>query len=149
MQRLLFRLTKHMMQVTLYFRGVLIARTTLSWNMLWTDQCSVDGPELWGTDTWPFDVNEYEHLRLTIVDLASGKQLCEVIPAESLIDFTESEPHFVFDSDNLNGNHSEGISIHLRESGMFGVVWENNGEYIDDYYERRQIAEQFLQKRCL
>ena len=50
----------------------------------------VDDPELWGTDTWPFDVNEYEHLRLTIVDVASGKQLCEVIPAESLIDFTET-----------------------------------------------------------
>jgi hypothetical protein len=140
--------TDRVMQVSLYLRSALVARTTLNWNMLWTDRCSTDGPKLWETSSWPFDTNEYEHLCLTIVDVASGMQLCEVVPAESLIDFMEDEAYFSFDSDNLNGNHSEGISMHLRESGMIGIVWENNGEYEDDYDKRAQIAERFIRKRC-
>ena len=141
--------TDRVMQVSLYLRSELVGRTTLNWYMLWTDRCSVDGPKLWGTDSWPFDTNKYEHLRLTIVDVTSGKQLCEVVPAESLIDIMEGEPYFTFDSDNLNGNNSEGINMHLRESGMIGVVWENNGEYEDNYDEYRQIAERFLHSRCI
>ena len=141
--------TNRVMRVSLYLKSALIARTSLTWDELWTDRCSVDGPTLWGTDSWPFDTNEYEHLCLTIVDVASAKQLCKVVPAESLIDFMEDEPYFSFDSDNLDGNHSEGIFIHLYESGMIGVGWENHGEIEDNYDERRQIADRFLQKRCV
>ena len=136
------------MQVSLHLGRTLAGRTTIPWGMLWTDKSSVYGPRLWGTSNWPFDMNKYEHLRLTIKDVASGKQLCRVTPVESVIDFTDSEPYLSFDADHLRDELSEGLSMHLCESGTFGVVWEDDGEYADGYEESRQIAERYLRERC-